>query len=425
MLNKPYFGKLHSQTFCCIPMRWIIVCLLSFTAVLNVHAQQPNGTWWRAVLHREDGHNIVFNFEWTIEKGKPVWFIRNASERIRVADILVKGDSMNVQMPLFESQFRIKKTGDVLTGSWIKGGAVKTQVMPFTAAKGGQRFETGADAFYDIHGRWSAKFIDGDTSYSPAIGEFTQHINYVTGTFLNPTGDFRYLEGRVTGDSLFLSCFDGVHAFFFAAKIDNKTSISKGWFYSGATFRQPWRAVKNDTATLQEDDVAMYLRPGEEKLNFTFKDLDGKPVSINDDRFKNKVVVVQLMGSWCPNCMDETAFLSDYYNRNRERGFEVVSLAYEYSTDRVRSVKTLKKFQQRFNVQYPMLITGVTVNDSLRTQKTLPQLTPIKFFPSSAILDKKGKVRKLDTGFNGPGTGEHYLEYKKDFEATINKLLQE
>jgi len=131
------------------------------------------------------------------------------------------------------------------------------------------------------------------------------------------------------------------------------------------------------------------------------------------------------MGSWCPNCMDETAFLSDYYNRNRQRGIEIVSLAYEYSTDQNRSLKTLKKFQQRFNVQYPMLITGVTVADSLRTEKTLPELTPIKFFPSSVVLDKQGRVRKLDTGFNGPGTGEHYLEYKREFEDTINRLLRE
>jgi hypothetical protein len=72
-----------------------------------------------------------------------------------------------------------------------------------------------------------------------------------------------------------------------------------------------------------------------------------------------------------------------------------------------------------------MLITGVAVTDSLRTEKTLPQLTSIKTFPSSIIIDKKGKVRKIETTFNGPGTGEHYLEYKKEFEATINELLKE
>jgi hypothetical protein len=103
----------------------------------------------------------------------------------------------------------------------------------------------------------------------------------------------------------------------------------------------------------------------------------------------------------------------------------VIALAYEYTTDWDRSIKSLKKFQQRFNVQYPILNTEVTVGDSLHTEKTLPQLTPIKTFPSSIILDKKGKIRKLDTEFNGPGTGVHYTEYKQAFERTVNELLKE
>ena len=408
-------------------MRLFTCSFLFLLAGCSLNAQQNTASaWWRAQLHRADGKSIVFNFEWVTEKGKPVWYIRNASERIRITDIQVKKDSLIVQMPLFESQFRIKKEkdGTRLSGNWIKGGAVKTQVMPFTATRGSQRFNAGSDAFWDINGRWSAAFIQKN-EYSPAVAEFTQRNNYVTGTFLNPTGDYRYLEGAVSNDTLQLSCFDGGHAFLFTARIDDKNTISNGWFYSGAVFKQEWHASKNDTASLPAEDAAMYLRPGEEKLHFKFNDLDGKPVSIDDERFKNKVVVVQLMGSWCPNCMDETAFLSNYYNKNKQRGIEIVSLAYEYSTDRERSVKTLKKFQQRFNVQYPMLITGVTVNDSLRTEKTLPELTPIKFFPSSAILDKKGRVRKLDTGFNGPATGDHYLQYKKEFEETIAKLLEE
>lgn len=402
-------------------------CILLFAVLaFSASGQSKPANWWRGQLHRADGQNIVFNFDWATENMKPVWYIRNASERIRVTDIQVKKDSMIIQMPLFESQFRLKKSKDgaTLTGNWIKGGALRTTVMPFTASKGGQRFINTLDAVWDVNGRWSARFIDKN-SYDPAIGEFIQRGNYVTGTFLNPTGDYRYLEGVISGDSMRLSCFDGGHAFLFTAVISDKNTITNGWYYSGATYKQAWEAIRNDTATLPEDDVAMYLRPGEDKLHFSFNDLDGKRVSINDERFRNKVVVVQLMGSWCPNCMDETAFLSSYYNKNKIRGFEVVSLAYEYSTDRARSVKTLKKFQQRFNVQYPMLITGVTVTDSLRTEKTLPELTPIKFFPSSVILDKRGRVRKLDTGFNGPGTGDHYLQYKKEFEDIIEMLLAE
>jgi peroxiredoxin len=409
-------------------MRIFICIVLSTLIITTVPAQQkaPAGVWWRAQLHRADGHIIVFNFEWKEEKGKAVWYIRNAAERLRVPDIQIKKDSVIVQMPVFESQFRLVKKGNELAGVWIKGGAVKTQVVPFTAVPGKERFMIAKSGVQkNISGRWAATFVSGNQLPEPAIAEFKQTGNIVSGTFLNPTGDYRYLEGVVSNDSLLLSCFDGGHAFLFTAKINDDKTITGGWHYSGAVVKEEWTAKKNSAASLPAEEVAMYLKPGEEKLNFTFNDLEGHPVSINDDRFKNKVVVLQIMGSWCPNCMDETAFLSDYYNKNKQRGIEIISLAYEYSTDAERSRKSLQKFQQRFNVQYPILNTGVAVNDSMRTEKTLPQLTAIKFFPSSVILDKKGKVRKLDTGFNGPATGVHYTLYVKEFETTVDKLLHE
>jgi thiol-disulfide isomerase/thioredoxin len=147
-------------------------------------------------------------------------------------------------------------------------------------------------------------------------------------------------------------------------------------------------------------------------------------VSIKDSRFKGKVVVIQLMGSWCPNCMDETAFMSEYYDKNKQRGIEMIGLAYEYTTDIKRSRTSLRKFQKRFNVHYPLLITPVTVSDPQRTEKTLPQLTGIKVFPTTLILDRNGKVSEITTDFFGPGTGEYYTKFKEEFERKIDKLVK-
>ncbi len=123
--------------------------------------------------------------------------------------------------------------------------------------------------------------------------------------------------------------------------------------------------------------------------------------------------------------MDETKFLSDYYQKNRNRGIEIVSLAYEYSEDLERSRKSLTKFKEKFNVEYPMLITGARTSDSLRTEKTLPQITPIKMFPTTIFIGKDGRVRKIHTGFNGPGTGEHFEIFKKEFDHIVDTLLRE
>ncbi len=393
---------------------------------MNVFAQSPlqQGAW-NGHLYRQDGHVIDFHFDIKTEKGKTVLYIINANERIRVNKVKEVKDSLLIEMPVFESVFRIKKvSGRKWEGIWTKGGAVKTQVMPFTAApQTDQAVSNIQPAVADITGKWSVTFTENSALYKPAIGEWQQKGNMIRGTILTPTGDYRYLTGTVNGDSLHLSTFDGAHAFSFVAKIENGQKISSGMFYTGAVRAEPWIAEKNEQVVLP-DLAAMFMKYPDEKLRFRFQDLNKQMVSIDDPKFRNKVVIVQIMGSWCPNCMDETAFLSDFYAKNKQKGVEVIALAYEYSTDFERSKKSIEKFRNRFNIQYTLLNTGVTVSDSLRTEKTLPQLTPIKSFPSMIIVDKTGKVAKIHTGFAGPGTGLHYETFKKEFELMIEQLLK-
>ncbi len=407
-------------------LKRILSCIAAWMMIAQVSAQSMvKQGGWRGQLFREDGNKIPFHFDIKTENRKTVLYVINAGEKIRVDKIRETKDSVFIEMPVFESAFKIKKlSAEKWEGVWTKGGSVKTQVMPFIAeAQQNINPTVLQPAIADITGRWAVTFVKNKELYKPAIGEWQQKGSTLIGTILTPTGDYRYLTGVVNGDSLQLSTFDGAHAFLFTAKVNNDRQITGGMFYSGAVSAEPWVAEKNEKAVLP-DLAAMYLKEGEERLNFKFPDLNKKPVSITDARFKNKVVIVQIMGSWCPNCMDETAFLSDYYNCNKQKGIEVIGLAYEYSTDFERSKKSIEKFKKRFNVQYTMLNTGVAVSDSLRTEKTLPQLTPIQSFPSMIFLDKTGKVAKIHTGFEGPGTGLHYEEFKKEFEATIVRLLK-
>lgn len=412
-------------------MKKITVLLLFTVALLNVaFAQETLQTGkWRALLHRADGQDIVFNFLFAYQKSKPVVYVLNANEKLAVTELQFAGDSLFMTMPFFESAFRLRiYSKDSLAGTWIKAtSSGKNIEMPFTAtARFNYRFTPGGAApAANINGKWAVQFYNRQgKADEPAIGVFTQRGDKVTGSILTPTGDYRFLEGSLEGNVLQLSTFDGSHAFTLRAEVKGQT-LENGIFYAGPTGKQAWTAIKNDTATLP-NLAAMYLKKGEEGyVNFSFKDIDGKPVSIKDERFKNKVVVIQLMGSWCPNCMDETAFLSDYYNKNRQRGVEVIALAYEYTTNFERSQQSLRRFQKRFNVSYPMLITGIAVTDTLRTEKTLPQFTPIKSFPSSIILDKTGKVARIDNGFAGQGTGAYYTAYKEEFEKLMDELLKQ
>jgi hypothetical protein len=85
-------------------------------------------------------------------------------------------------------------------------------------------------------GRWSAIIGEGD-GRDTTVGEFKQVGQKVTGTFLTTTGDYRFLEGTVSGDQLYLSCFDGGHAFLFTAKIADTNTLTDGKFFAGLSWQ--------------------------------------------------------------------------------------------------------------------------------------------------------------------------------------------
>jgi thiol-disulfide isomerase/thioredoxin len=380
---------------------------------------------WRGVLMTSSGNELPFNFEVTIDAGKQQLAIINGEERFKVTDIKQKGDSVFVQMPLFNSEFRLKYEGESLKGKWIKHLGNRDGVMDFTATAGQSwRFlkdpETPA---YNVSGRWSAIFGEG-VHADTTVGEFKQNGSELTGTFLTTTGDYRYLQGSVSGNKLYLSTFDGGHAFIFTAEIKDDKTLVDGKFYSGYSGMDKWAAVRNESAKLPDAYSLTYLKPGYKKIDFSFPDITGKKVSLDDPRFKGKVVIVQILGSWCPNCMDETSYLVNYYKKYHPEGVEIIGLAYERTTDFSKSVPTLKQLQSRFDITYPLLITGYTPGSG-DPQKSLPMLADFKGFPTTIIIDKKGEVRKIHTGFSGPGTGEHYLEFTKEFEKLTDDLLAE
>ena len=394
--------------------------LLSYGTKADPVLQQGR---WRAALHREDGNNIIFNLDVEQQRGKTILYVVNGLERMPVKDVSRVNDSLFIDMPVFESSFKLKIISkDSIAGTWIKRGSVKDLEMPFTAtAKQAYRFAAvNGNAAVNVEGKWKIDFMKGG---EPAIGNFAQKGNVVTGSILTNSGDYRFLAGTVTGDLLQLSTFDGVHAMLFTAKVKGK-ELSEAKMFSSKAPVQEWSALKDPNVLLPSETLTRIKDGQDGTLDFTFVDLDGKQVSIKDERFKGKVVVIQLMGSWCPNCMDETAFMSAYYDKNKQRGVEMIGLAYEYTTDLARSKASLSKFKKRFDVHYPLLITPVTVSDPQRTEKTLPQLTGIKVFPTTLILDRSGKVAEITTDFFGPGTGEYYTKFKEEFEKKIDKLLK-
>lgn len=405
----------------------LILCLSLF---LSTVAQPKSALQkvWRMALQRKDGKEIIFQLEKTRVQGKTALAVVNAGEKIKLTDVTSSGDSLFFTMPAFEASFRVKvqRNGN-MTGTFIKATSGSMQYWSlFGRANDLVRFKaTQGNAKHNISGKWNVNITRPNGTIRKALAVFKQQGNRLTGSFLTPSADYRYLDGIVSGDSMLLSSFDGDNARLFEAKINTKNNSLQGVFYNGYNGKEAWTATKDSAIALPEISDPTKLREGYTKLDFTFNDLDGNPVSIKDEQYKNKVVIVQLMGSWCANCLDETRFLSGYYKENKAKGVEIIALAYEYTTDRERSKKSIERFKKLFDVQYPMLITGATAGDDQKGEKTLPQLTAIKSFPTTVFIDKRGTVRDIHTNFYGPGSGEYYELSKKRFTDTVNRLLEE
>jgi thiol-disulfide isomerase/thioredoxin len=382
---------------------------------------------WRATLKTQSGEEIPFNFEITDSAEQKLLDIINGKERFRVNEISTLSDSVIIQMPLFDSEIRAVLKNETLSGQWIKHFGDSDEVMQFNAQKGEswRFFKDYTTSNADISGRWSVTFntLNSQSSYA-SVGEFTQENGRVFGTFLTTTGDYRFLEGTVSDHTLYLSCFDGSHAYLFTGKLLNDSTITEGKFYSGLSSVETWTANKDDKAILPDAYSITDLKPGYDKIDFSFPGLDGKKVSLSDQKFKNKIVLVQFFGSWCPNCMDETAYLTSFHKKYQEKGVEIVALAYERTKDFERSRKNIARLRDRFSVPYDMLVTGFT-KDKIEVSKSLPMLKQFMAFPTLMIIDKNGKIRRIHTGFSGPGTGSHYADFVKEFEQTIDDLLSE
>ncbi|MCB2377866.1 TlpA family protein disulfide reductase [Hymenobacter sp. BT635] len=385
---------------------------------------------WRGVLSAQ-GQEIPFLFDVAQDGGKPTVTLRNGEERLKLDEISTAGDSTTIRLGVFDAALVVRADGEgQLRGAWVKYDGKEPYRMPFRATKGEEPlFPVMADRkIVSFDGTWKVTFKGDDGETYPAVGVFKQEGQNITGTFLTTTGDYRYLAGQVDGNVMKLSTFDGSHGFLFTGKnpneTDTKATAISGDFYSGKKGHETWTAVPDPNAKLPDANSLTGMKPGQKKLDFKFPSIyEGGAISPSDPKYKGKVVVIQILGSWCPNCMDETNFLAPWYEKNKSRGVEIIGLGYERTPDQTLAAKKLLKMKERMNVGYDLAVAGIADKDA--AAKSLPQLQSVLAFPTTIFLDKKGEVRKIHTGFSGPGTGKYYQEEIADFNKTVDMLLKE
>jgi peroxiredoxin len=384
-------------------------------------AQNPVSGPWRGEIDHLGG-KLPFNF--IVAKNKLDVRIQNGSEIANLGDAYFRADSLVIPFELYDSELvGSVKNGNSMQGYWQKKRNGKTLYrIPFQAQAGSTvRFKQTKPATVEVSGKYSADFWSDESNHSPGVLILNQKGNQVTGTVLKTSGDYRFLQGNVSGDSLLLSYFDGSGIMQFRSKVNGKQI--EGQFFSGLVGKRNFKAAKDDKASLPDLKKLTFLKPGFDRLAFSLPTPAGKMISLQDERYKNKVVIIELMGSWCPNCLDESRFLAPYYKKMKDQGVEVIGLAFEYSPELSVSGPKIENFKKRIGVDYEILFAGQPNDETIA--QVLPMLHKINGYPTTFILDKSGKVREIHTGFSGPGTGVYYTDWIHEFEQTVQSLLHE
>ena len=363
---------------------------------------------------------VPVNFELLKNGSDMELTFKQGSESIKM--IAVKTDSnYRVETPVFQAYLTFKLVNEVMIGNFHNLDKGDDYLIPFSALKLPYSSAIRSAAHTegeDFSGKWEVYFGEGEDK-SAAIGLFDRLGDDLIGTFATETGDYRFLQGKVFGNEFSLSTFDGSHLFLFTGKISGD-KITEGHFYSGSHYQTTWEAKRNNEVELINPDEMTSLQEGVEKVDFKFPNLNGGLVSLSDEKYQNKVVILQILGSWCPNCMDETRYFNELYSKYNSEGLEIIGLAFERSKDFEIAKGSLEKAISDLNVPYSMLIAGIPKESGL----ALPMITPIKSYPTSIIIDRTGKVVQIHTGFYGPSTGKYYQDYTSETENLIEELLK-
>jgi thiol-disulfide isomerase/thioredoxin len=392
--------------------------LFSSLGFLAQSSHEPNLVKWQGQLAMNDRLFIPFTLEISKFKNKTRFDIVNGKERISL-QITKDGDSVVGRFPELDAylKFKFNDQGTELRGYWLNLNKKTQTKIPMNAWQDKNITEMASETS-NIDGTWKATFSPNSKEPEITVGLFKQNAGLIQGTFLTETGDYRYLAGTVGAGKFSMSTFNGSWAFLVEGVVQNDSIYGK--FYSGTSYQTDWIAVRDPNASLRDPSKLTYV---DKEAVFDFskvKTLKRKGFDLKKIG-KDKVVIYQIMGTWCPNCIDEIHFFKELRAKYHDQGLEIVALAYEVGNDEKSQIKRLKAFKKRLDVPYEVVLAGTSSKEVASSQ--FPMLNGIMSFPTSVIVGKNGKIEYVHTGFSGPATGDTYVQYVKEMNALMERLL--
>lgn len=383
---------------------------------------------WRGVFTVSESQ-VPFNFEL---KGKDpqhaVFTLINGTRRDNFHVERRGADSVYIKMNTYDAALVARINDDnTISGEYrslVPG--FRGNALPFIAEYGKTyRFvEPGKDVAptADLSGKWEIKTYSKE-AVPASIAIIKQKGNKLTGVIMTVVGDTRELEGTIQGDEFALSGFTGPSPFIVKGKVNADGTIS-GEQGFGIYKNLKFDATKNAAVELPDPYKLTFLKEGYKKLDFSFPSIDGKKqIALSDEKYKGKVVIIEIIGTWCPNCTDQTVFLSPWFNKNRQRGVEAIAIGFEQKDSLKYAQYTLGKLKEKYNINYDIAFGGLA--DKKLVSQKLPALNKFVAFPTTIIIDRKGDVREIYTGYTGTVTGKYHEDYEKKFNKVLDELIAE
>ena len=327
----------------------------------------------------------------------------------------IEAGHLRLAFPSYAAVLDIVVSGDALDGAYLRDHA--STPIHAVRAPAGPAPPAHAPA---IDGEWiipkaSAK---GEKAWRLIV---RQSGAAAQASILRVDGDTGTLTGRYADGVFRLSHFAGERPALLQVRLQPdgrlKLSLDDGDGHADLTGLRAPEALAQGFAPADPTRFTGVKDPAV-PFQFAFPDLAGRQVANTDRRFRGKVVVVDVMGSWCPNCHDEAPFLQALYQKLHRQGLEVVALDFE-QPDQLADPQRLKAFVARYGLSYPVLLAG----DKAAVHEKLPQAVNLSAWPTTFFLGRDGRVDEVHVGFTSPASGVRDAETKAAVEREVQSLL--
>lgn len=379
---------------------------------------------WHAELIPSAGHEVFFDLK-IAPKGSGLFAaLRNGTSEIPFTSAAWDGARLTLDLANYDAKIVAEVKAGRLEGGYSRFVAAGLAEVPFRASRKAPLPAPTPKGGASIGGSWGVEMGDGK-NVEKLTGVFSQRGGAVTGTLLSTTGDYGALHGAFDGERLVLSVFDGVHVYRLDAELLPDGTLA-GEYRSRTNPPVSWRGKRLDAASAAAFLPGSFdiVKPKDPSAAYvvSFPDVEGRMVSTADARFAGKPMLVALMGTWCPNCADEAPVLRDLYAEYLPKGLEVISLSFEYTDDVERNRRQVKRFVERFGTGHPILLAGTT-----KAASTSPAIAPLEGwegYPTTLFLDRRHRIVKIHSGFDGPATGERFTKLKRELVEAVEALLK-